>query len=124
MSHERHRGILRMSSRAGNVSPHASNPFAKLKLLAVAKTAQKVNFQAVGRRSAPNTTRLATKKSAGKNEGKPEAKIHSSYFAGVKIVSTASQKENAIAARPSPERRSKMKMPAAVSQQQTTESII
>src|SRR2546423_7351381 len=124
MNHARQRGTRRMSSSTGKVRPQASKPLAKLKVLAVAQTTQRMNFQTVAGRSVPVTTRLATRKRPGKNDGNPDAKIHNSYFAGVKIVRTASQKQIAIAPDRRPERRSKMKMPAAVNQQQTTESII
>src|ERR1700730_6433159 len=112
-----------MSGNTGKVSPHASNPCGKLKLLAVAKNPHKANFQQVGI-SVPTTTSPATRKSAGRNEGNPEAKIQSSNFAVEKLVSTASQEQMATAPRPSPARRSRTKTPAAVSQPQSTESII
>src|SRR5205823_1966837 len=123
ISHDRHRATWRMRRSTGKVRPHASNPCGKLKLLAVANSPLKTNFQAV-EIFAPITTSPATRKSAGKKEGNPEAKIQISYFAGVKIVSAASQKQMATAPGPRPARRNKTQMPATVSQQQTTESII
>src|SRR2546422_161322 len=112
-----------MRRSTGKVRPHASNPCGKLKLLAVANSPPKTNFQAVGI-FAPITTSPATRKSAGRKEGNPEAKIQSSNCAGEKIVNAASQKQMATALGPRPARRNKTKMPAAVSQEQRTESII
>src|ERR1041384_3844626 len=124
MSHNRQRGVARMSSSIGKVRPQASKPLARLKLLAVARTTQRTNFQTVVSSSVPITTSAVTRKSAGKNDGKPEAKIQSSNWAVLKIVNTASQKQIAIAPGRRFDRQSKMKMPAAMNQQQTTESLI
>src|SRR2546423_1181015 len=120
----RQRRIDFASRTIGKVRPHASKPFGRLNELAVASVAQRINFHAVPIRSVPITTSAATRNSAGKKDGNPEAKSQSSNFAGVKIARTASQKQIAIAPARSSDRRSKRKIPMAVSQQQMTDNNI
>src|SRR3981189_3532135 len=115
MSQDRQRGTCRIRNSTGKVRPHASKPCGKLKLLAIANSPHQINFQAV-EIFVPITTSPATTNSTGRKEGKPEAKIQSSNCAGEKIVNAASAKQRPTAPRPRPARRSKMKMPAAVSQ--------
>src|SRR5207302_3014304 len=119
-SHHRQRGMRVATRSAGNISPQASNPCGKVKLLAAASTAQIMNFASV-EICTMTVTRAATRKSAGRNDGNPEAKIQSSTWAGEKMERTMSHKQIATATRLSPARRSKRKRPAALSQQLTTE---
>src|ERR1041384_7169303 len=87
-SHHRQRGECWTRRSVGKVSVQARCPFAKVKLLAVASTAQVRNFQAM-ETLVPIATRAVTKKRAGKKDGKPELKIRSSNWASEKIVSAA-----------------------------------
>src|ERR1700686_839462 len=122
-SHNRQRGTRLTMRCAGNMSPQASNPCGKVKLLAAARIAQIMNFAPVEICDV-TVTRAATRKSAGRKEGNPDAKIQSSTCASEKMESTMSQKQIATATRPSPARRKRRNKPAALSKQLTTEIII
>src|SRR2546421_6283465 len=116
-SHNLQRGMCRESKSTGKVRTQARSPCGKVKLLAVARRAHKTNVHPVGRPSVPMRMRPATRKSAVKKEGNPDAKIQSSYWASEKIVTTASQKQTAIAPAPIRRRRGRRQMPAGESEQ-------